>query len=315
MQEIDASFDEKDLGMSKFSRFCTEAAHKGLLKVTKLENGQMEVAPPAEGGAKADKPASSRAVKRPAAAEPVAGASEAEAAPAPAEAAEEGAAPPEREGRPRRGRRGGRGRKREETPGAEAPPAEHAETAPVGDVAAEVQHELPAETRRPRRPRAESAPETNDGIGVAGTRLTRDEAMQLVRGAVAALTLTEDAVPDALVRQKAFELLGRDSESLSVRHFSRILRDAHDSDIIDLRRRGDAFEVARAAAAASVADQLAEREQEAKAAEPQAPTAAPAQRGMGARGAGAGRSGRGGSRAAPPADLLMVGVVEENPAE
>lgn len=45
MQEIDSSFDEKDLGMSKFSRFCMEAAQKGLIAVTKLENGQLEVAP------------------------------------------------------------------------------------------------------------------------------------------------------------------------------------------------------------------------------------------------------------------------------
>ena len=45
MQQIDSSFDEKNVGMSKFSRFVTEAAHKGLLTLTKLENGQLEVAP------------------------------------------------------------------------------------------------------------------------------------------------------------------------------------------------------------------------------------------------------------------------------
>src|SRR3954471_24528221 len=43
MQEIDATFDEKDLGMSKFSRFVQEAANKGLVAVSKLENGQLEV--------------------------------------------------------------------------------------------------------------------------------------------------------------------------------------------------------------------------------------------------------------------------------
>src|SRR5690242_1371005 len=43
MQEIDASFDEKDLGMSKFSRFVQEASNKGLLSVQKLENGQLEI--------------------------------------------------------------------------------------------------------------------------------------------------------------------------------------------------------------------------------------------------------------------------------
>ena len=43
MQQIDSSFDEKNLGMSKFSRFVTEAAQRGLLSLTKLENGQFEV--------------------------------------------------------------------------------------------------------------------------------------------------------------------------------------------------------------------------------------------------------------------------------
>ena len=50
MQQIDSSFDEKNLGMSKFSRFVTEAAHRGLLTLTKLENGQFEVGPPRSGG-------------------------------------------------------------------------------------------------------------------------------------------------------------------------------------------------------------------------------------------------------------------------
>src|SRR2546430_7334952 len=40
MQQIDSSFDEKNLGMSKFSRFVTEAAHRGLLTLAKLQNGQ-----------------------------------------------------------------------------------------------------------------------------------------------------------------------------------------------------------------------------------------------------------------------------------
>src|SRR5690348_14083412 len=43
MQEIDSTFDEKDLGMAKFSRFVQEAAQRGLLTVTRLENGQIEV--------------------------------------------------------------------------------------------------------------------------------------------------------------------------------------------------------------------------------------------------------------------------------
>src|SRR3712207_3789763 len=50
MQELDPSFDEKNLGMAKFSRFVQEASHRGLVAVTKLENGQLEIDVPAAGG-------------------------------------------------------------------------------------------------------------------------------------------------------------------------------------------------------------------------------------------------------------------------
>src|SRR5688572_2125708 len=66
MQEIDASFDEKDLGMSKFSRFVQEASNKGLVSVSKLENGQLEIDLPA-GGAVAATPARNEAAPVPAA--------------------------------------------------------------------------------------------------------------------------------------------------------------------------------------------------------------------------------------------------------
>jgi hypothetical protein len=106
------------------------------------------------------------------------------------------------------------------------------------------------------------------------------------------------------VRAKARDLLGRDSESLSDRNFPRILKDAHDSDVIDLRRRGDDFEIARAADAESVSDQLAKT---AAANAPPPPAAPAAPRGMGPRGVG-GPRGRG-KPGAPPADLLSIGVV------
>src|SRR6185369_14828551 len=51
MQEIDNSFDEKNLGISKFSRFCLEAAQRGLISVNKLENGQLEVGLPRDAAA------------------------------------------------------------------------------------------------------------------------------------------------------------------------------------------------------------------------------------------------------------------------
>ncbi len=65
MQEIDSTFDEKDLGMAKFSRFAQEAAQRGLIRVTKLENGQMEVDIAGDGKVAAKAPASTEAAPRP----------------------------------------------------------------------------------------------------------------------------------------------------------------------------------------------------------------------------------------------------------
>ena len=50
MLELDSSFDEKSLGFSKFSRFLTEAAQKGLLRLKKLDNGQYEISDGSGGG-------------------------------------------------------------------------------------------------------------------------------------------------------------------------------------------------------------------------------------------------------------------------
>ncbi len=182
---------------------------------------------------------------------------------------------------------------------------------------------------RAREAQIASAPVTRGGsndapvargdssIGVSGIRLTRDEAFSLVRDAVAALATGDDAVPSERVRQKAFALLGRDSESLSERNFARILRDAHDGDVVDLRKRGDAFEVAMAATVASVADQLEVKEAQLKAAAAQekAANTVAVPRGMGHRGAPA-RGGRGGfgAKAAGPPPNLLLGMVDETPA-
>ncbi|MBW3552240.1 MAG: hypothetical protein KY466_01950, partial [Gemmatimonadetes bacterium] len=53
MLELDPSFDEAQLGYSKFNRFLTEAASKNKLALKKLENGQYEVQP-LVGGAEAE---------------------------------------------------------------------------------------------------------------------------------------------------------------------------------------------------------------------------------------------------------------------
>ncbi len=309
MQDIDNGFDEKDLGMSKFSKFVQEAAQKGLLSLTRLENGQFEIAPPgAKGSVAAPVVASAD----------VAGALD--------EAAEKEETE-ERSSRRRRGRgrgRGGRDREPREprlltdvvaTAVAASEPAADVAEETVADEVVEAPAEVvaaparPERGPRPERPRHEqrSAPpraaQGRDTIGLAGERLTRSEAFDLVRRAVAATS--KDDAPAAMlaVRESAAALLGRDSESLSERNFVRILQDAHDADVVDLRKRGDSWEVAPVQQVAEVAEQLAKHE----AANAPKPTAGPpAPRGMGSRG-----GGRGGRLGAPPPGLLMVGVVDD----
>jgi len=275
MVEIDPSFDEKDLGMSKFSRFCLEAASKGRLQVTKLENGQLEVGP-VQGGA-----------------------------PAPAATNSTGERPPraegERDGRGRRGRRGrggrGRGGDREERTGGEG-----AESSTATSVATMAEPAARGSSRPPRG----GAPKVDASIGSEGIRLTRDEAFDIVRQAINAVGSEDSPVGAERVRAKARELLGRDSESLAPRFFERILKDAHDAGIVDLRKRGDSFEVMIGSGAPSIADQLAVAE---AAATPKPVASAPVPRGMGVRSA-PGRGGRSGAKPAMPANLL-VGLVEE----
>ncbi|GAC1618055.1 MAG: hypothetical protein NVS4B5_09040 [Vulcanimicrobiaceae bacterium] len=304
MQDIDPSFDEGNLGIAKFSRFVQEASHRGLVAVTRLENGQLEVSPTVglAGGA-------------PTAAAPRDGASAERTSSEPAGevAAEDSSRPP------RRGRRGrgGRGRDRADRPAHE--PREPVQSAAAGEMPVPVGGEMAAsEAPQPQHadvlvPRTIQA----DGVGTSGERLTRDEAFDLVRRAVAVLTHgAEDAARASEVRRKAREILSRDSESLSERNFTRILRDAHDADVIDLRRRGDDFEVARAAEQVPVAEQLRElgAVERLGSAEVNSPTPAAPRRGLGPRGI-PGRGRGAGVRLSPtlPPGLFSVGLVDYPP--
>ena len=295
MQDIDSTFDEKNLGISKFSRFCQEAAQRGLLAVTKLDNGQLEVDLPGI------TPIGESQTVRP---EPVAVAAEGSEAPAGDERG------------PRRGRRGrgGRGRDREERPPRETREVAASQPPAVLDHVTAGEQELPFGADRVSQLEMTTehrAVSSDLSIGTSGERLTRVEAFDLVRRTVNDMASGEESARASEVRSRARKLLGRDSESLSDRMFVRILKDAHDQGIIDLRKRGDDFEVARAAAAAPVAEQLATSERSAIAAMTPLPSAPPPRIGMGHRGAGSGRAGvRGGRPGAPPADLLSFGVVE-----
>ncbi|HTL94130.1 MAG TPA: NYN domain-containing protein [Gemmatimonadaceae bacterium] len=274
MQDIDNSFDEKNLGMAKFSRFVTEAAQRGLLKLTKLENGQMEVDAAGEGAAGAAPPAPHAA--------------------APSGLTEERANGTEETAR--RSRRG-RGRGRDRNRGAPAAGA------------ARDGHAAPPAAEAP-------SPATPPAGEMTGERLTRDEALDLVQRAVLHVgATTAEPAPAGAVRRAARELLGRDSESLNERFFHRILRDAHDAERIDLRRHGEDYEVAPAAARAAAAAPAspaapaasADVAADASQAQRSAANAASLRRGMRHRGL---RTSRGGEL---PPDLLSVGVVGLTP--
>ena len=266
MQQIDSSFDEKNLGMSKFTRFVQEAAHRGLLSVHKMDNGQLEVDLPRSGQSQSAAPGATEAA-------------------APAAEAAEAREPRERS---RRGR-GGRGREGRGARTGKGAPTDQTTEQGAPDHAA-------PEMAAPEAPTSAPA----EAVGISGLRLTRDEAFDLVRRAVAAATTAGRAAHANDVRRSARELLGRDSESLSERNFSRILQDASDNGVVDLRGN----EVNLAAAATPVAEQVGAMEQSGV-----IPTPTPPTRGMGPRGM-TGR-GRGGMKSVPlPADLLSVGVVD-----
>jgi uncharacterized protein (TIGR00288 family) len=276
MQEIDPSFDESNLKIAKFSKFCLEAAQRGLLKVTKLDNGQLEVAPADERG----EPVRSSPKETPPAVAIVSGER------------------PERDGRGRRGRRGGRGRDRgrEHAGDAAAPAAPALNVAATANAAAAALHGGTAAASGHGRTDAGAA----DSIGRSGERLSRDEAFSLLRRAIADVTNGDGPVPANALRARAHTLLGRDSESLNERNFSRIIRDAHDASVLDVRKRGDSFEVSPAASAPPVKEQLGAHQ----AARPAAADAPPAMRSITGR-----RSGRGKPMEIPP-ELLSMGVVE-----
>jgi hypothetical protein len=156
-----------------------------------------------------------------------------------------------------------------------------------------------------RRP--EAVDMARDGIGMGGERLTRDEAFDLVRRAVEILTGGADTpVLASDVRRKARDLLGRDSESLNERMFVRVLRDAHDANVVDLRKRGDDWELAPAADVAPIAEQL----------QAAAPAPSQSQAGRSAAAAASLRRGirsRGGRPSGAmdlPPELLSLGVVD-----
>jgi uncharacterized protein (TIGR00288 family) len=234
--EMDPSFDEKTLGFQKFNKFLVEAASRGIISLRKQENGQYEVGPPT-----------------------------AEAV----ESAAQDARGESREGRARRGRRG-RGRREERGEPREARAAHGdghagAELVPAGVDAGtpaalasepEVVTDLAADAAAARPPAApaqavgtaepvsppvtpEAAPARDGasrGAGAAPADLAA--AYELLRKATADLVRKSgSSARDSDVKRRMLELqAGWDEATLGFSKFSRFLRQAHDAEVITLRR-------------------------------------------------------------------------------
>jgi uncharacterized protein (TIGR00288 family) len=177
MQQIDPNFDERNAGFNRFSKFVLEAGQRGVVTVTKLENGQFEVAP---------------------------GAAVPAAAAAPA-------APREREAESRNGRDDGRGRRGRRGRGRERERGEGGR-----------------EREAPREPAAR--PRSADGA------LSLARAFQLMAQALAEL---RGPVGQEALRLRMSALHGREDALLDAARFPRLLRQANDAEIADVRKVGE----------------------------------------------------------------------------
>ena len=282
--EMDPSFDEKALGFQKFNRFMQEAASRGLVSLRKLENGQFEVGPPgahpAEPGEAEDEeqrgngrrrsrrgrgrdrdregrrdreesrpreevaeaedvavpeatPAAPPTAAVPPGAEPVATTEPPAAPPAPADlddaraaGAEPDTAPPAARSRSRSGSRAARA--------PASPPAGGARLVPTGEP--------------PRAAAAPGAPAAGEARLVpAGNELRAS--YDLLRRAVGELSdRGGEAARDSDVKRRMLELQpGWDEAPLGFSKFSRFLRQAHDAEVINLKKLDSgAYEVALA---------------------------------------------------------------------
>jgi uncharacterized protein (TIGR00288 family) len=247
MQQIDPSFDESNAGFNRFSKFVTEAGTRGLIRVIKQENGQLDVAPIA--GAVSGVPAKRMRGGHIPAVAPVA------AAPAAKEA----------DAHPSRRRRGGRGRGR----------------APAAD-----------EGMSPTT----SAPSVRAASVMAG--LTLAEAFHLMSRSLGELPAP---VPHETLRARMAALHGKEDLLLDPARFDKLLRQANDAEIADVRMVAEnQYEISQ-----HKADLAMRATVDHGAPAEGAPVPAPRQP--------AALRFRGGSRSAtrPPA-LQMVGVVDLN---
>ncbi|HEX5964125.1 MAG TPA: NYN domain-containing protein [Gemmatimonadales bacterium] len=275
MQQIDPNFDERNAGFNRFSKFVLEAGQKGIIHITKLDNGQYEVAPgtlvPAVSAAA---PSRSRTPAEPA---------REDLAPSGARGREDG-------GRRGRGRRGRGGRERS---GA---------------------RDAVARSRGPEGPREEGAQRSPREERPDGA-LTLARAFQLMSQA---LSEFRSPVGQEALRLRMVAMHGREDPLLDGPRFPRLLRQANDAEVADVRKVGDDdYEIAfqRHPSRPSLPPAPREEPQEAAAGGESAsePAAAPPRENGQRLGLRFRRGSRGPARAS---DIPLIGVVRiEPPAE
>jgi uncharacterized protein (TIGR00288 family) len=281
MQQIDSNFDERNAGFNRFSKFVLEAGQKGILQLTKLDNGQYEVGP----GTVAPV-VSTPAVPRP---RPSAEAAREEAAPSGARGREDGG----RRGRGRRGR-GGRERSgaREPSGARDAAGRDRLQDAPREDLA--------------QRPIRDERPE-----GV----LTLARAFQLMSQA---LSEFRSPVGQEALRLRMVAMHGREDPLLDATRFPRLLRQANDAEVADVRKLGDDdYEIVQQRQPSRPMQPPAPREEPQEAVTPGEPAAEPVSSGTRENGQRLGLRFRRGSRGPTrAAEIPLIGLVSmESPLE
>jgi uncharacterized protein (TIGR00288 family) len=218
MLELDPSFDEGQLGFTKFNKFLAEAASRNRIELRKLENGQYEVQPYERGEVETRD-------ERP-----------------------RGRGRRDRKEEPRREPRG-----RGAAPSPEPLPEPQPDTEPRRQEPARSRAEEPGRTRAEARPdsRPRREPARPEPRPAARERRAEgiDHGYELLRRAVQELVERPgEAARDSDIKRKILELeAGWDEAALGFTKFSRFLRQAHDAEVIDLTRNPEGFFEARIA--------------------------------------------------------------------
>ncbi|HEY0020719.1 MAG TPA: NYN domain-containing protein [Longimicrobium sp.] len=337
MVELDQGFNEKDIGYGKFSKFITEAQQRGAVRLRRTDGGDWEVAPPrVEEGGDDSAPVS-------------------------------GEPRPDRErGRDRdrdrgrgRGRFGDRYRDRDgrggdrERPRTDAPapiaaapadaapadvyeaPADAPARVPEASVPAFAEPDVEAQAPAAQAPAAEPAAAPAPTVR-APSPAPSGEAVDPLRNAYALLqhALRQmvkrpgDTARDGDLKRRMLEIQpGFDEHTLGFSKFNRFLRQAHDAEVVDVRRQEDGgYEVLLPAGGKRLPEPvLTAGAPQARAAADTSAAPAPSAAGGTGEAAGAERGGRGGrgrgrgrgATAGPPPLLpgQVVGGGDAQPVE